>query len=155
MTDRVEFHRDGPHSDEYTAEVAGAVAEGVRVLNYATGSHASRGLTRPQTVYTVAGGLGAAVAGLEQLLRQLSAFLQGQAAAGRLADDSGARPDQVAARACDLLEAARGAAADLAGALFGVQNAVSGLYVPDADAGGQEAGWDPGQGDASPAGDGR
>jgi hypothetical protein len=140
MSDCVEFHRDGPHSDDYTAEVARAVAEGVRVLNYATGSHAGRGLTGPQTVYTVAGCLGAAAAGLEQLLRQLSAFLEGQAAAGRLADDSGARPDQATARAGDLLGLARGTAADLAGALSGVPNAVSGLYLPDADAGGREPG---------------
>jgi hypothetical protein len=136
VADRVEFRRDGPHSDDYTAEVAGAVAEGARVLNDATGSHASQGLTCPQTVYTVAGCLGAAAGGLGQLLRQLSAFLERQAADGRLADAFGARPDQVAAQACDLLEDARVAAADLAGALFGVQNAVAGLHVPDA--GGQE-----------------
>jgi hypothetical protein len=136
VTDRVEFHRDGPHSDGYTAEVAGAVAEGVRVLNYATGSHAARGLTCPQTVYEVTGRLGVAAAGLGQLLRQLSASLEAQAAAGRLADDSGARPEHAVARAGGHLDAARVAAADLAGALSGVQNAVSGLYVPDA--GGQE-----------------
>jgi hypothetical protein len=132
VADRVEFHRDGPHSDDYTVEVARAVAEGVRVLNYATGSHAGRGLTCPQTVYEVAGCLGAAAAGLGQLLRQLSASLQAQAAAGRLADDSGARPEHVVARAGGHLEAARVAAADLAGALSGVQSAVSGLHVPDA-----------------------
>jgi hypothetical protein len=137
---RVEFRCDGPHSDDYTAEVARAVAEGVRVLNHATGSHAGRGLTCPQTVYTVAGCLGAAAAGLGQLLRQLSAFLEEQAAAGRLADDSGACPGQVAARAGDFLEVAGSAAADLAYALCDVQSAVGGLCVPDVDAGEQDAG---------------
>ncbi|MDL4772488.1 hypothetical protein [Actinomadura xylanilytica] len=134
MSGRIELRPDGPHSDDYTAEVARALAESVRVLNYATGSHAERGLQHPQTVYDVVGNLAASAAGLGQLLGQLAEFLTHQAAAGHLADTSGADPIVVTADAREQLAAAHTAGSALSRALGLAQSAVSGLYVLDGDA---------------------
>jgi hypothetical protein len=128
----IELRPDGPHSDDYTIEVARAVAESVRVLNYATGSHAARGLRYPQTVYTVTGTLSAAAGGLGQLLDQMGAFLRAQVESGRVADDFGT-PETVLAVAETCLADARLAAAALARALADAQNATSGMYLPDPD----------------------
>jgi hypothetical protein len=124
----IEFRPDGPHSDDYTTDLADAFAESVRVLNHATMT--GSGLTYPATAYTVVGALSAGASGLRQLLDQLGAFLDQQDAAGRLGDDRNAHRDPAAALAAAHvhLTNARHAAAALSVALGEAQSALSGLY---------------------------
>lgn len=132
MGERIEFRPDGPHSSTYTTDLAWAFAEAVRVLNHATGPHAARGLRYPSTVYDVAGALATGAAGLGQLMTQIGAFLNREAAAGHLADTSGTDPRATVRNAALAVRDAECAAAALADAFRGLQSAVSGLYVPDA-----------------------
>jgi hypothetical protein len=135
----IELRTDGPHSDDYTIEVARAFGEVMRVLNYATRSGA--GLAYPQTVYTVTGSLATGGLGFRQLFDQIIGFLGQQAAGGRLADDSGADPARVVQRAVHHLRAAQDAANALVVELSAAQSATSGLHVPDT--GGAEGGERP------------
>lgn len=64
---------DGPHSDDYTRQVARAFADAVRVLNHATSSR--DGVTDPGTVHDVLGSLRTAVQRMDQLLHQLDQHL--------------------------------------------------------------------------------
>ncbi|WP_395110593.1 hypothetical protein [Actinomadura sp. SCN-SB] len=130
MGERLNLQPDGPHSDDYTETLARGFAEVVRVLNYATGSHASAGLTCPQTVYTLAGNLSGGSAGLDQLFRQMTTYLT--EARGHVADTSGNAPAKVT-DALERLAGARAAASALARDLSGLQSATSGLYLPDSD----------------------
>lgn len=129
----IEFRPDGPHSDDYTAEMARSFTESVRVLNHATMTRP--GLSWPSTVYTVVGDLAAGTAGLRQLFDQLGAFLDAEDTAGRLGDDRDPHrdPADALARAHAHLTGARLAAAALSVALGEAQSALSGLYVPDTD----------------------
>ena len=119
---------DGPHSDEGTATVAELAAEAVRFLNYATGPHASDGLTYPATAYAVTGSLALAASRLGQCLGQVTDFLDYELAAGRLGDDSGCHPALPVERARRHLEAAARAAAALNQALSAAQNDIAGLH---------------------------
>lgn len=87
MSETITLNTLGPHSPEYTREVAWATAECIRVLNYATGSGAGTGIAYPATVYEVLGALYTATARMPQLLRQLVAWLDRASGAGGLADD--------------------------------------------------------------------
>jgi hypothetical protein len=126
---RIELRAGGPHSDDYTTEVARAFSESVRVLNHAT--FTGRGLTNPQTVYEVAGALAGGAAGLRQLFDQMTRFLGTETAHGRLAHDNGADPAITVSGIGRQLGFAGLAAAELFEALSAVQNAASHLYVPD------------------------
>ncbi|MHB1597251.1 MAG: hypothetical protein ACYCO9_23395 [Streptosporangiaceae bacterium] len=66
------------------AELAGQAAEAVRALNHAT-LPGTGGLAYPADTYEVTGQLSVLAARLPQALAQLLTFLQGQAAAGRVA----------------------------------------------------------------------
>ena len=118
----------GPHSGESTEGAAWLAAEAVRYLNYATGPHASAGLTEPATVYTVAGSLSAAAYRLPQLCRQLADWLAREHTAGHLAADSGSRSAHAATwEARGELENAQRLAAELGDSLGMVQSLLSGV----------------------------
>lgn len=76
----ITLNPDGPHSPEYTRQVAAAVAEGVRVLNYATRD--SEALQCPPDVDSVVQDLATTAQRLPQLLEQLSNWLGIDYAAG-------------------------------------------------------------------------
>lgn len=125
---------DGPHSPAYTQEVGNALAECVRTLNHATRDGAP-GLDYPGDVYTLLGALYTATGRLPQLLGQMAAFLQAQAGAGMLADNSGGDPAVIVLDATVGLDGAQRVATDLTGTLQDVQNAIAGLYVKEDDGG--------------------
>lgn len=72
MAADLERQMNGPHSEEHTVQAAFLVAETVRFLNYATGTHAADGLPWPGTAYDVTGCLKVAAQRLPQCLDQLS-----------------------------------------------------------------------------------
>ena len=129
---RLDLRTDGPHSDDYTAEVARACGETVRVLNHATFCRAG-GLSHPQTVYTVASGLSDAAMGMPQTLNQLAEFLESESLMERLACDDGSNPQAMVDHARRCAERAKTAAYMLGTALGHMQTAVSRLYVPEGD----------------------
>jgi hypothetical protein len=126
VSEPVELHPDGPHSGDYTVRTAWAFAEAVRVLNYATGSHAGQGLPYPATVYDVLGAMKTGAQRLPQLFRQLTEFLDAEQEAGRLADDRGDPVAAVVEAGLHLDDAIR-AADGLERAVERAQAAVSGL----------------------------
>ncbi|MGI5208979.1 hypothetical protein ACQEU6_46375 [Spirillospora sp. CA-108201] len=67
----VELTPHGEHSAQYTEHVAHTISEAVRVLNYASGEYAEKGLPYPATIDSVIGSLRAAAGGMDQLGRQL------------------------------------------------------------------------------------
>jgi hypothetical protein len=136
----IEFRPDGPHSDDYTTDLANAYTETVRVLNHATMTRS--GMSWPSTAYSVVGNLTAGTAGLRQLLDQIGAFLDREDAAGRLGDDRHPTGDPAAAIAGAHvhLTAARLAASALAVALGEAHSALSGLYTRNGDASGEGEG---------------
>lgn len=122
---------NGPHSDEATAEAARVASEAVRLLNYATGPHASAGLTEPATAFQVMADLAQTAYRLPQLCGQLGDYLDREFAAARLADDHGRLPYLVIARARHDLDTAARHADALGAALAAAQNAIAGLYLAD------------------------
>lgn len=80
----VRLSPDGPHSPEYTCQVASAVAEAVRVLNHATLNFVGQALEFPADADTVLCSLSIAAQRLPQLLDQLRDWLNGELAAGCL-----------------------------------------------------------------------
>lgn len=127
----IELRSDGPHSDDYTTEVARACAEFVRVLNYAT--RLGAGLSTPQTVYTLSGALNGAAFSLPQMLDQVSGFLAREVAVGRIACDDGSDPNRAVEHARRNLRMAAESANALGTALAEVQKATSRMYVPEGD----------------------
>jgi hypothetical protein len=128
MPARLAVGLDGPHSDEDTAAVAELAAEAVRFLNYATGPHASTGLTYPATAYAVTGSLNLAASRLGQCLAQVTDFLDCELAAGRLGDDSRGHPALPVERARRHLDYAARAAHALADELSAAQSDLAGLH---------------------------
>ena len=84
MSETVILSPGGPHSPEYTCQVANAAAEAIRVLNHATLNHADEALAYPADVDAVIEALATMHARLPQLYGQLAEWLRGQLAAGRL-----------------------------------------------------------------------
>lgn len=124
-----ELNVDGPHSDEYTVEVARAAAEAVRVLNHATLN--ARGINHPSTAYSVAESLSTAVYGMLQLLEQLSGFLQTAHSQDRLGLDGGGDVFPTLRDAVkDLAEAEKMAGA-LTQVLAGAASALSAIHTAD------------------------
>jgi len=130
MPEPVKLRTDGPHSAEYTMQVANTLAEAARVLNYAT-MPGRGGLDYPGDVHSLLGALYTATERLPQLFGQLAAFLAGQRDAGNLADDDGRDVIAQVALASFRLGKAHGAAVTLTEELQAAQNAVSGLYVKE------------------------
>lgn len=130
MPDAIELRTDGPHNPEYTRQVAGALAEAVRVLNYATRDGAP-GLEYPGDLYDLLGNLVAAISRFPQLTGQSKSFLATQAASGTLGESQGRDVTEQAAMAAFALGGAGALAEELAGVLQQAQNAIAGLYVKD------------------------
>lgn len=121
------------HSSTYTLEVAGAVADAVRVLNYATLSHnAEAGVPYPSTAYDVVSRLHAAVAGMDQLTRQLADRVAEIAATREITVSHGiftGDPAAAVGAVLESLDTVRQAAAGLAGALGYAQRDLSPIGV--------------------------
>ncbi len=124
----ISLNVDGPHSPDYTREVADAISEGVRTLNYATQKD---GVQYPSHVYDVLGSLAAAAAGQPQALRQMQEWLHGQVAQGRAREHAGGHygGDTEAAYAAyaEHTDRAAAAAEELYRHLSAAQNALSGM----------------------------
>jgi hypothetical protein len=127
---QVALRADGPHEPQYTAEVGNALAECVRVLNYATRDDAP-GLEYAGDVYTLLGHLYTAAERLPQLLGQLAAFLNAQAATGTLADNQGRDPAIQADMAADELTDCADRLSALTRQLHRAQNDIAGLHVKE------------------------
>jgi hypothetical protein len=123
----VEGRMDGPHADEDTAAAAWLIAEAVRYLNYASGSHSGTGLEFPSTVYSVVGGLSIAAHRMQQLFVQLARHLAAQDAAGLLGSDDGAPTSRTVTAAAARLTAAVKLAAGLDRELSELQDALAAL----------------------------
>lgn len=140
MTETITLNTLGPHSPEYTSEVGRAMAECMRVLNYATRSSAEEAFRYPADVYELLGSLYTATERMPQLFRQLSQWLVRQAQAGRLGVDGDGSQD-AAARQVELgqlwLGSAIAAALDLTRTLQSAQESIARLHaLPEADEGG-------------------
>jgi len=85
----------GPYSDADSAGAAGLAAECLRYLNHAAPRD---GVTEPATVCAVASELSLMAYRLPQLLMALGEWLTAGAAAGRVADDHGRPPAELAAK---------------------------------------------------------
>ncbi len=139
MNEAITLSTLGPHSPEYTARVGNALAECVRVLNYATRPPASEALEYPGDVYQLLGSLYTATERMPQLFRQLDEWLGRQEQAGRVGVDGGSR--DAAVRQVELgqiwLRSAAAAALDLTRTLQSAQNSIAHLHgLPEADEGG-------------------
>lgn len=130
MPDNIRLSAHGPYSAEHTIHAAQVLAESVRVLNHATRTR--DGVPDPQTVHTVLGELATAIAGLDQLLPQLTEQLVRFKVAGRLADDSG-DPVLATAFAVMHIDGSTGTAAVLARHLAAAHTATAGLKLRDGD----------------------
>lgn len=84
MAEPLSLRTDGPHSSEYTKQVADALTESMRVLNHATLNHHS--LQFPSDVAYVVSSMATAVFGMEQLSNQLSHWLESEHDAGRVGE---------------------------------------------------------------------
>lgn len=140
MTETITLSTLGPHTPEYTSEVGQALAECVRVLNYATRSPADEAFRYPADVYELLGSLYTATERMPQLFRQLGEWLARQDQGGRLGVDGGRSKDAVA-RQVELgriwLGSAATAALDLTRTLQSAQNSIAQLHgLPEADEGG-------------------
>lgn len=93
MAGTLRLSPDGPNNDDYTCQVATALSEAVRVLNHTTRSRA--GIAYPSPVHNVLGRSSTAVAGLDQMLRQIGEKLQRMLTSGRLGADHGTPDERV------------------------------------------------------------
>lgn len=128
VTEIIRLSSDGPHDDDYTGEVAGALSGAVRVLNHATRSRV--GITYPSTVYDVLGSVALTAAGLDQLLKQLGEALRRMQASGRLGDDLG-NPAERLDKVLSELATSREMARDLAAQIDRVFNTTATLHLSD------------------------
>ncbi|MEV4079735.1 hypothetical protein AB0J43_05520 [Nonomuraea fuscirosea] len=125
----VTLNADGPHSSDYTREVAQAMSECMRVLNYAT-RDGEDGLEFPADVASVAGEIRAAAERLDQLTRQLGDYLSKQQSDGKLRVTHGpyeGHPEQAGAATQASLDQALEAARHLAEAWRAVHNTTSAI----------------------------
>ena len=119
---------DQSESPDRTRDLGNLLAECVRALNYSTLGDAP-GLEYAGDVYSLLGAVGTALERLPQLLRQSSAFVKAQAAAGTLGDDKGRDPVIQAGMSADLLEDAAFRIGGAARQVGMAQNDISGLYM--------------------------
>ena len=138
MSETITLSTLGPHSPDYTREVAWAMAECVRVLNYAAGSGVETAIVYPATVYEVLGALSTATARMPQLLSQLNTWLERAVEAGRLADDRHRDPAAAVAGSREAAARAKVALGSVTTALETAQQEIAFLRAADGleDAGG-------------------
>jgi hypothetical protein len=127
LASELEARLNGPHAVEHTTGAADLVSEGIRYLNYATGSHAGDALEYPAAIYRVLGTLSEAAYRLPQLFHQMTRWLEQQDDAGMLAMDDGTSPTVAVAAAELHLEEAGRLARRLGKELAGAQNQISRL----------------------------
>lgn len=114
------------------AEIASAIAEGVRALNHATLPPAAPGLDYPGDAYAVLGSLGEAAARLPQALEQIDRFLTGLLDSARLTvNDGDYDPAGRIAVASEALDDAKAAALQLRELLGEAQTAINALGYRD------------------------
>lgn len=121
------WNPDGPHSPRRTAQAGDLLDRLSRFLVYATMSR--NGVRTPGDAYVLVADLYLAAGRLPQLCGQLTEFLSGQAAAGRLRDDRGRDPAVQCALAAGSLQQAARHAAGLDKALQDAQAHIAGLAV--------------------------
>lgn len=107
----VRLSPDGPHSPEYTCQVASAIAEAVRVLNHATLNFTGQALEFPADADTVLCSLSITAQRLPQLLDQLRDWMNGELADGRLRVGYGPHAGDPAAAMADASRRLRDASA--------------------------------------------
>lgn len=130
MSYNVTLNVDGPRDPQYVLEVAEAAAQCVRVLNHLTRDHAA--LEYPAEADTLIRYLSSAAARLPQLLVQVGAWLEQEAADGRIRVIRGEDPVTVVIAAQLRLERAAQIAAELQEALDFAASVTTGLAgVPD------------------------
>jgi hypothetical protein len=134
-------HPTGGHDADHTVAVAGAVADAIRALNYATlAENADDAVPYPATAYDVVGRLHAAAASTDQLIGQLADRL------GRIDEDYAAAlyvshgphvgdSESAMNEAVRALARVRRVAEDYADALAAAHEALSpiGVRLPDDD----------------------
>ena len=113
------------------SEVAGAIAEDVRTLNYQTRAGAVE-LRYPSDLYDVIGELRTAAHRLPQLFGQMAVWLAGEHKAGRVVHANGADTSEYVEAVTEALGRAGADTEMLAAALGSAHDASSGLAVADA-----------------------
>jgi hypothetical protein len=108
-------------------DVADAIAEAVRTLNYQTGAGGRVELEYPGDLYSVVANLKIAAMRLPQLFDQMARWLTDEYAAGRVAHDSRNDAGEYVAAVADALERASQDAVTLQAALDSAHEASSGL----------------------------
>jgi hypothetical protein len=111
------------------AEVADAIAEGVRKLNYLTAAVRTpeAELQFPSDLYNVIGSLQVAAHRLPQAFRQMASWLIDQHAAGRVGHDSGGDVGEYVTAVVEALQRASDDAVTLGAALDSAHEGSSGL----------------------------
>lgn len=130
---------DELHGQPQPPDLADQAAESIRALNHLT----PEGLVYPGDLYEVIASLKLMAQRLPQLFGQLTAWLELEYAAGRIAHDSGQIPEPWVHEVTGSLAHAGAGAAALADALNTAHNACFGLKAADPQAGsaaGTEAG---------------
>ncbi len=128
------LNTDGPHSGDYSRQVAALAAEAIRVLNHGTLNDRAGGLKYPADVDSVAASLARMASMLPQLLGQLSRWLEGQQEAGRLEVRHGAYMGDPAAAAASVaywLNEAQGMAGGLHHALDKAHQVTAAIGAPE------------------------
>jgi hypothetical protein len=113
------------------AEVADAIAEAVRTLNYMTGAGGSVELEYPGDLAQVLGNLKIAFDRLPQLFGQMSRWILAEHDAGRVAHDQGADAGEYVTAIVEAFERAQGDATALGAALDSAHEAASTLKTAD------------------------
>ncbi|MDP4501005.1 hypothetical protein [Nonomuraea turcica] len=120
---------DGPRTSDYAQQVGEALAESVRVLNHITRSPDA--VPNPNTIYTLLGHAHAAIAGFDQLLRQLTERLDAMHADDLVHHDSDipARAAYAVTATAGTLDHCRALAGSLAGGLASAHAHTAALYL--------------------------
>jgi hypothetical protein len=109
------------------AEVAEAIADAVRTLNYQTGAGGSVELEHPSDLYDVVGSLAVAAERLPQLFDQMARWITAEQQAGRVGHDQDQDPGEYVNAVTDALRRASDDAVTLRAALDNAHQAASGL----------------------------
>jgi hypothetical protein len=120
--------------------LADQAAESIRALNHLT----PEGLEYPGDLYDVIASLKLAAQRLPQLLGQLSAWLEHEHAASRIAHDTGQTPEPYVQGVTGSLAQAGADSSALADALNAAHNACSGLKAAEPEAADRPAGTEAG-----------
>ena len=124
----------GPHSPEYTAALANAIADAVRTLNHATLNHPGEALAFPADADAVISALATAMQRVPQLLDQLSGWLTEEYRAGRMQITYGPHAGDPGAATLEArigLSEASAIAGQLHAALKGVGAVTSKISAPE------------------------